>query len=235
MSVNYALFRNYLTGEDNLYSAQVRIKSSADLDAIADRIIGKGSTTAKADLLAVLEDTVSAIESLLLEGSRINLGGMVSLYPRIKGRFIGRNDGYDPSRHNLTVGASAGRRLLNVMKTSGSVQKLNINVPTPILLEYFDVGSGTTNDVITPGRMGVLRGDRLKMNPLLVDEGLFLINTADGNIIEITDFARNQSAELTFQLPGTVPVGTYQMAVRTRINGGGNTREGFLENDLTVA
>jgi len=87
MAIRYALFPNHVTAVPNDYTTQIEITASADLDLITQRIIEQGSTVTKPDILAVLENMISACESFLAEGYRVNLGGLVDLYARIKGVF----------------------------------------------------------------------------------------------------------------------------------------------------
>ncbi len=82
MAINYALFENHLTSDPDDYAAQVKITGSADLEVLANRMIDQGSTVTKPDILAVLEDAIKATESCLLDGYRVQLGGLCELFPR---------------------------------------------------------------------------------------------------------------------------------------------------------
>ena len=83
MPIHYALYENNVTSDLNDYAAIVKPIDSVDLD----RMIDRGSTTSRADILAVLEDVIGAAESLLLDGMRLNFGGLVELFPRVRGRY----------------------------------------------------------------------------------------------------------------------------------------------------
>ena len=85
MTIKYALFENHLTSEPNQFSARVRFTGSVGLDMLAQRILDQGSTVTRPDILAVLENMIMATEGYLLEGYRVNLGGMCELFPRLKG------------------------------------------------------------------------------------------------------------------------------------------------------
>lgn len=45
-------------------------------------MLDRGSTVSRTDIVAVLEDAIEACESLLLDGMRVNFGG---LFDRTKG------------------------------------------------------------------------------------------------------------------------------------------------------
>jgi len=116
MPINYALFENNLTSDPNDYAAQVQTTASADLDAIVRRIIDQGSTSTEADIAAVLEDAIKACEALLLEGARVNFGGLCELFPRLTGVFNGITDSFDSTRHRIDVGANPGSRIRKTVR-----------------------------------------------------------------------------------------------------------------------
>ena len=123
MPVPYALFKNHVTSEEHDYAAQVQTVASADVEDITRRIVDQGSTVTEPDIKAVLEGTVQAVESLLIEGYRVNLGGLVELFPRIKGVFNGQTDAFDPARHSVDVGANPGRRVRKAVREQATVEK----------------------------------------------------------------------------------------------------------------
>ena len=157
MSINYALYENKLTEATDLYAAKVLISGSADLNTVADRIVEQGSTVTRTDVIVVLEGAIMAVENLILEGERVNFGGLCDLYPRIKGKFNGITDHYDPSRHQIDVGAAPGNRVRKTIRDTAAVTKQETVLPAPLILEYVDLGSGETNDHITPGSIGTAK------------------------------------------------------------------------------
>ena len=68
MTIDYALYRNKLTGEDDLYSARTMKTGSADTEQIIDRIVQQGSTLTTPDVAAVLQSAFTVIARMLLEG-----------------------------------------------------------------------------------------------------------------------------------------------------------------------
>ena len=83
MPIHYALFENNVTSDPDDYAAVVQVIDNADLETLIRRMIERGSTTTRADILAVMEDAIGACESLLLDGMRVNFGGLVELFPRV--------------------------------------------------------------------------------------------------------------------------------------------------------
>jgi DNA-binding domain/Domain of unknown function (DUF4469) with IG-like fold len=233
MAIRYSLFENALTSDPDDYKALVQLTGSADFDLIAQRITERGSTVTKPDLLAVFETLQQVCESLVLEGYRVNLGGLVELYPRISGIFNGIGDGYDPTRHRVDVAASPGARLRQGVRSQGTVEKVAASKPAPVLLTYRDLASGDTNDSVTPGTIGTLQGSKLKYDPTKPDEGIYFIPTAGGAAVKVAAVQKNKPSELIFLVPALAP-GTYQLEVRARMQGGSELRTSRLDATLTV-
>jgi len=234
MAINYALFENHLTSDPDDYAAQVKITGSADLEALAERMIDQGSTVTKPDILAVLEDTIKATESCLLDGYRVQLGGLCELFPRIKGVFNGITDTFDASRHRVDVGANPGVRVRKTVRVGATVTKIETIKPAPALLEYVDLGSGETNGTITSGNIGTINGHRLKFNPEQDDEGIYFVNIDTGAEVKLTAIQRNKPGQLVFLVP-TVPGGQYYLEVRTRFRDSAEIRTGRLDEVLEPA
>jgi len=89
MAVNYVLFENHLASDPDDRAAQAKIAGSADLEALAERIMDQGSNFTKLDILAGLQDATKATKSCLLDGYRVQLGALCELFARIKGVFNG--------------------------------------------------------------------------------------------------------------------------------------------------
>jgi len=89
MPINYALFENNVTADPDEHAATVQMTDTTDLDALIRRMIERGSTTTRADILAEMKDAIGACESMLLDGMRVNLGGLVEFVPRVRGVSTG--------------------------------------------------------------------------------------------------------------------------------------------------
>lgn len=232
MTINYALFENHLTSDPDDYAAQVRIAGSADLDAIARRILEEGSTVGEADVMAVLIAAVAACESLLLEGMRVNLGDLCQLFPRISGVFHGPTDHFDPARHRLDVGASPGKGVRKAVREEGQVAKVESVKPAPTLMRYGDLASGEVNGTLTPGNIGTVDGHRLKFDPDQADEGIFLVAAAGETKVAMTQ--KNKPGQLVFLVPTGLAPGEYHLEVRARMRESSEIRTGRLDATLVV-
>ena len=233
MAIKYALFENNLTSDPADFAASVQVSGSLDLEGLIDRMIAQGSTSTRADILAVLEDSILACEGALLDGMRINYGGLVELFPRVKGVFAGALDAFDTARHTVDVGANAGIRVRNTVRANARTQRVEAIKPAPSPIEYIDIGSATTNDQITPANIGQLSGSRLKFDTLAADEGVYFVATAGGET-KVATIQRNKPSRLVFLIPAGLIAGTYNIEVRARQRDSAELRIGRLDPVLTV-
>lgn len=230
MPINYALYQNNLTSDPNAFIARARVTGSADRAAIVRRMVQQGSTTTEGDIAAVMEDMGKAIQALLLEGYRVNIG-ICEFYLRISGRFNGPTDSFDSSRHQVGVVATAGRRLRNAVRRNATVRKVETVLPAPSPLAFVDLASGQTDGAITPGSIGTVNGSRLKFDPTRPDEGIYLVPADAGPAIRVDSVERNRPRQLVFLVPAGLS-GDYTLEVRARVRGGAELRTGRLEARL---
>lgn len=232
MTIDYALYKNKLTEATDLYAARVLITSSIGLEAIADRIVEQNSVVSRTDCIAVLEASVVAVQSLLLDGARVNFGGLFDLYPRIKGKFNSITDHYDPSRHQVDIGATPGSRVRKFFRDNAVVGKLETILPKPSVLEYIDLGSGTTNSIITSGNIGTIRGSRLAFDSSDETEGIFIMSSEGGAETKVTAIQKNMPSELVFMVPNFIYSNVY-LEVRKHFSIEGELRSGRLDHVLS--
>jgi hypothetical protein len=232
MSISYVLFENNLTDDPNDYMAMVQPTGTAELDNVIQRMIERGSTVTKADILSVLEEYYSAIESMVLEGLNVNTP-MANYGASIKGIFNGATDSYDPSRHQVAGTINSGKRYRKTIRERAQTTKREARKPTPNLIVYVDVNSGERDSLLTLSGMGQIIGHRLKFDPTDPAQGIFLIG-ADGVEVKITTVGKNTPGELMFLIPPMLPPGEYTLQVRAAVYDGEQVRNGTLNAILTV-
>lgn len=234
MPIHYSLYKNPLPAAADSYAARIHSNESAELEDIVQRILEQGTTVTKPDVLAVLENAIDAVDSMLLEGYRVNLGGLCELFPRLKGKFDSITDHYDPARHKLDVGANPGRRIRNTVRSSGSLVKDETILPHPSVLSFHDVTTNTYNDQAIPGGVAAIAGHRLAYDAAQPDEGIFFIT--GGTEERVVNIQKNKPSELVFQIPSSLTANTYNLEVRARF--GSTTselRSGRLDGTITVS
>lgn len=227
MTIPYSLDNNNLNDKGGFF-ARVSSRGTADLDMIAERIAARGSTVGKADVLAVLHLLVEVILDLVLDGWRINLGGLVHLYCSIEGLFSSFDEHFTPGRHKLKGVAKTGARYERALRTRGKITRQMGRRLDPILHTFTDLLT-EAHDRFTPGGKGQLYGHWLKLDLTAPDEGVFLIDQA-GQAIKLS-IIYNTATLLIFDLPDAPP-GLYRLEVRARPRSSNTLRTVRLDKPL---
>ena len=229
MTIPYTLDANKLT-QDGRYFARVRSVGTADLDTLVERMMQRGTTLGRADIMAALDLLVEVCIDLVLDGWRVDLDGLVRLYCSIGGTFDGEDDRFTPSQHTLQGVAQPGPRLEQALRGRGQPRKQPLRRPAPEVQRFTALPGGAT-DRLAPGEIGRLEGTRLRFHPAAADEGLFLIDAA-GQAHRLT-VAQNTARVLLFGWPA-LPPGDYCVEVRARVGHAATPRVGRLDYPLHV-
>ncbi len=233
MPINYVLRENSLTPDPNDYTALVQPTATAGLEDVIERMMRRGSTVGKADILSVLEDYHATIEDMVLEGMNVNTPA-ANFATSIKGIFSGHTDSFDPGRHRLRATLSPGKRLRRAIRERAQAVKQAAVRPTPNPLEYTDLNSGQRNSVLTPGGMGQVVGYRLKFDPADANQGIFFV-AEDGGATRVEMVGHNKPGKLVFLVPADLASGDYTLEVRTVLRQRKDVRPGALSATLTVS
>lgn len=217
--VRYTVSRNAgaskFAGKE-VYTARV-VADTAALGEVADAMVAHGCPYAKSYIVAVLTDMANVIGDLLRQGRAVNLGGLVTLRPSIKGTFEGEDGCFSSGTNRLTVSASVGVKLRGV--TSGVATIKQGGVTLPLLERTINVADGTENTLCSGGQFIVI-GSRLMWDDTQSDEGFFLaLQGVESKCPVIVPDAKGRQPVLrTTQVmtPGDEP----ELWFRTRINGG---------------
>lgn len=230
MSLKFALFENHLTSDPNDYMAVVQDVPAKTQDDVINLMIGRGSTVTKAEALSVFEEYGNAIEQLIKEGCSINTP-LFNLSPSVKGTFTGPDDTFNSARHTVKLNITPGIRL-RVMSQQVSVERVKGVSPGPIPDSLDDLGTGTSNEQLTPGNIAQLRGSLLKFDPEDPAQGIFLIAN-DGSEFKVATIARNKPAQIDFLVPA-LKSGEYRLEIRAVIYKGKELKKGTLPFSLSV-
>jgi hypothetical protein len=223
--IKYTLIENVLTPDPNDYYPQVQITGRAGVEQLADRMLSMGSTVTKSDLLAVMSLLDEAVLTLLVEGYRVDL------FPRMQEVFDGSGDGFDKSRHTLSVNANASPGFITRVRANARVQKEEAVTPTPAPLQFVDGSSSAANSVITASSKGTINGSRLKFNAVAADEGIYFIASAGGAETKVATVTTNKLGQLVFLIPALASV-EYSVQVRARTQSSKDLRAGTLDAGL---
>jgi len=229
--LRYTLFKFSIHENPDAYKARFVGLRVATIEEIADMIVSQGSTVGRADIVAVLEELVVALENLLKMGFHIHLP-FADFQLTIQGVFNGPTDEYDPRRHHVYVSITPGPRLRKAIRYGVQLTKDQQapRVPTP--LEYFDLDSGTRNHLVTPGGVGRVTGNKLKFDPADPQQGIFFVDQ-DRHAFRVEPMIQVKAHELFFKVP-PLPAGTYQLQVRSYVYKSPDVRIGDLRGTLIV-
>ena len=215
------------------YVAHVRPVGTGGIDEIIERMIQRGSTVTRADIVGVLEEYHATIEEMLLDGMNVTTP-LANFSVSIRGVFNGADDRFDPARHRLRAVVRAGARLRKALQERGQAVKEDAVKPAPNPVDYIDLISGERNSTLTPGGMGRIIGNRLKFDPTDPQQGIFFI-AEDGTEWRVATVGRNVPGELLFLVPDDLTAGAYRLEVRTIFRGRRHVRKGMLDATLVVS
>jgi hypothetical protein len=123
----------------------------------------------------------------------------------ISGVFTSITDSFDPSRHSIRATLSPSLLLSEKMQKV-RLEKTLQPLPSPVILEFLNINTNTTNSVLTPGGIGQIVGEELKFNPDNPQEGIFFV-AADGTETKVQIIASRTEGKLVFSIP-TLPLET---------------------------
>ena len=218
MVLKYGIVENNLTENPGEFTAIAYPVASLDMDAIIARMLARGSTITKQDILAVM----SAFEDTVIEAHEDGFTVTLRLFNTsfsISGVYEGVNDVFDGNRHKVNLNLTKGVSLRNVEKRV-KLEKTNVILPQPQIQEVKDIVSKTTNERLTSKGAVEVRGYNLKLEGDDPACGLWFVG-ANGQEIKAVDFIDNKPSRITALIPVLTP-GLWQLKLATQYIGGGD-------------
>jgi hypothetical protein len=209
--MDYFLIDNYLTSDPNDQTAiPANVRSYGD-EEIIDRILQRGTTLTRPDLLAAIRAYREEHGHIVKEGGGFNTG-LLNAGPSIGGKFNGVTDSYDRSRHRMHYHVSFSRE---IQEKAAEVKMNKIQAPNtgPVIAAVRDSLSKLTDGTLSAGGVLDIVGRRLKVYPDLPDDGVYFI-AADGTEYKASALVENKPSRLIVMLP-SLPSGSYTLEVRT--------------------
>jgi hypothetical protein len=231
MPIKYYLQPNPVTPDPNDQSARVLPNASLTLEDIIAKMMQRGTTVTEADTRAVLNLFFDVVSDEVADGNFVNLP-LANIRVGISGVFTSITNSFDPSRHSIRATLSTGLLLSEKMQKVRLEKRLQ-PLPSPVILEFLNINTNTTNSVLTPGGIGQIVGEELKFNPNNPQEGIFFV-AADGTETKVQIIASRTEGKLVFSIP-TLPAGNYTLEVRRAYTKENIIRKGVLSDTLTVA
>jgi hypothetical protein len=231
--IKYFLQLNPITTDPNDQSARIMSNATLSLQDIVTLATKRGTSLTETDLSAAANLLFDVISDEVANGNNITLP-LVNIRPSIKGVFTSAADSFDSSRHIKRASLSAGPLLTSNMQDA-KVEKLTSQLPSPILVEFLDVNSATTNSLLTPGGIGSITGEELKYNPDNATEGIFLVPASGGDTTKIAVVATRTEGRLIFSIPTGLQSGSFTLEVRKGYGANSTLRTGSLNEMLEVS
>ncbi|MGL5960077.1 MAG: DNA-binding domain-containing protein, partial [Bacteroidales bacterium] len=174
MALKYALLENLLTARPDDYTAQAQAVKSHDMNSIVERMLQKGSTITKTDVLAALNLFFEVVENITAEGETVNTDLFTTNFS-IQGVFEGASDSFDHKRHHLKLNVNAG---VGLKKTATTVKLEKTKAPEvlPHVIEVKDSITGSVSEHISSEGVIEIIGSMIKIAGDDPKNGVYLVN-----------------------------------------------------------
>lgn len=232
MPIRFYLQPNPITPDPNDQSARVAANLTYTVKDIIRKCLQRGTTLTETDLRAVILLVFTVMSEEVADGNAINTP-LVNIRPSITGVFTSAMDSFDSSRHIKRATISAGVQLAQKME-GAKVEKIASGQRVPIVQEFTDIATGTTNSILTPGNIGQIVGSELKFDIANASDGIYLVHSG-GSETKITILATRTEGKLMFSIPSGLIAGSYALEVRRAYGNAGSIRTGSLNESLQVA
>jgi len=230
MTLPFILRKNHLTEREDDYLAQTVVFETTEMEVIIRNAVKRHSSLNEVDASLAVNAVFEQIYEELLAGNNV-ITPMCNIRLSIAGVFDGDQMDFNPEYHKINLNFSPG---VNFRKLTQEV-KLKKMAAADILPEldlFEDSETASKNEKITPGKGGIVKGSKLKIDKDKADEGLFFI-AADNTEHKVTTYMRNMPSELIFTIPDGLTAGKYSLEIRTYLEGK-TLRTGQLDYELTV-
>ena len=196
--LKYSLVENLLTERPDDYSAMTHCLTSLDKEAIITRMLNKGTTLTRTDILAVLNNLEETIVSALLEGYNVTLPLFNTSFS-ISGVFESPSDSFDGNRHKLNINLTKGLKLREI-ESKVKFEKTNVTAPQPQIQEVKDSISGKVNEILTRKGVVEVRGYNLKIEGDNASCGLWFV-AEDGKEFKAEVIIENKPSRIMAMIP----------------------------------
>lgn len=231
MPIKFSVQPNPVAPGPNDQSARVSTNATLTEEDIIKECLRRGTTLTEPDLRATLTLLFTVITDKVADGNSV-VTRLANIRPSITGAFNSATDTFDSARHTKRATLSAGTMLYDKMQQA-KVEKISVGIPSPDLLQFLNVKSGTTNDLLTPGSIGQLVGSELKFNPANAEEGIYLTHET-GTETKVTELAIRTEKKLLFTIPAALATGGYRIEVRKGYGKTATIRTGLLHEQLQI-
>jgi len=228
--MDYYLADNPLTPNPKDFRGVLLTKGTKNMDDVVKGVADDNVGISESELLAVFRAERKVISQFLAEGYTVNTE-LFSLSPSLRGVFEDIRETYNPEKHKLHLNFMPSKALREVMNRI-ALRKISQS-PLPVLTVVEDVISQTTNQLITPGKVVRVFGDKLNFDPQDTEQGLFFINSL-GQAVRSQEYIELSSKKIYAGVPDGLKTDSYNLQLTTKTKAG-ELRSGKLPAVLSVA
>lgn len=217
--MKYYLIDNAITPDPTDMRAVTLHDKSYTMNDILEMIDYRKVGLSRSQIEAVLQEYGAALAFILTQGDKV-LTPLFNITPTVSGVFTDKQDRFERGRHGINIKAKAGTQLQKVADLIVP-EKISSSKPAPLIDSFFDKGSQTTDERLTPGKMARISGIQLKFDEEDPQQGIFLIqrDNKKETPVPVGDILDNTGGTLTFQIPDKLPKGSYTLEVRSTMKG----------------
>lgn len=190
--------------DDGTFIAQAVCRRNADLNAVIDRMVDKGTTLTEVDLRAVITLFRDAIINLISEGAAINIDNFISIRSTIGGVFTAYDEKFEPTRHQYKLKMLPSVRFMTDLLKEVSVERIEKSEKVPLIKLLHDMATDTFNKSLTAGNIVRIEGKNLSFNRAEEDEGIYIYNKGGDRFIKVNFRNKSNNKELHFLVPPDV-------------------------------
>ncbi len=203
-SIQYGTFHNQLASQKagkDMNVAHVYTHKTYTLKELAAALKARGVSLTRGTIFYVLQELADLMQDLLAEGNAINLGGIVRLFPTIRGTFE-EGETFDESKHAIVVRAIAGK-VVRGAASAGPVQKVGGSV-SPTITGLYNTVNFEEDILFGGGETGTVEGKFLTFDATAADEGLFIsCPEYEGDDLTL-DVLKSDSGAIKFKVNGAI-------------------------------
>jgi hypothetical protein len=231
------LIPNLLTENPNDFYAKVITERTLGIADICASAVSRGNAPTTEEAMKInVELFLKEMEYQLKDGYSVNTGWFTAV-PNIKGVFVSEQDKFDITRHFVQFLFGQGDILRRGL-SDVSVEITGTGDAGILIASVVDVKTGSTNDLITPGRNLRIRGNKLKLVGDHPDIGVYFVSETTGESVKVeaSDIVDNKPSELVVFTPQLEP-GLYTVRVVSQFTGNALLKEprtATLDKTLTV-
>jgi hypothetical protein len=238
--VHISLFDNYLKDVDGKYVARTHREKVLTIHDLAASLKNRTGFTGNVnDFIDYFDQGIAEALYQVCDGFAVNLGGIVTISPRVGGTWEHANEVNDRKKHPITFNARIGHRLAR-MAEAITLECDGVADVNGYIDEFLDVTTGSVNDDLTPHGIFIMSGHKLKVVGDDASVGIFFAMASDPTQYARVDgnLAENTPTKIIGSVPD-LPAGTWKVKIVTQYVHGGNQlkepREIISAGTLTVA